>query len=886
MSAADYKTMTTAEIREDFLRFFESKGCKLYPSSSLVPDDPSLLLTNAGMNQFKEYYQGKKTMPEIGACSCQKCLRTNDIDNIGDATHLSFFEMLGNFSFGGYSKADAIAWAYDFITSPDHLGLPPERLYMTVFEDDDEAIELWHEQGVPYDHISRLGADDNFWAAGPTGPCGPCSEIYFDQGEEFGCGGEHCGPGCDDCDRFLEFWNLVFTQYDRQEDGSMPELPHRNIDTGMGLERIAAIMQHKSTNYDGDLLQSLIGVGERLSHKTYGDDPARDRSLRIVADHARAVTFMIGDGILPGNEGRSYVLRRLLRRAVYHGRLLGVEGEFLCAYVDEICRLMGENYPAIVESRALIDGIVRAEEERFGATLDAGEESLAAELERLEDGAPLSGEVAFKLHDTYGFPIDLTREICEAAGRSVDMDAFDACMSEQRERARASANRDAWGTFNDVWTALNDRLAATEFCGYDENECAARVLAIVADGAEVERAEKGSEVEVVLDRTPFYAEMGGQVGDTGSITCDGATLRVTDTKVNDGLYVHVATVEDGALATGAEVTAAIDAGRRELIRRNHTATHLLDAALKKVLGEHVSQAGSLVAPDRLRFDFTHFEAVTADELARIEGMVNAQIFAAEPIVTRVMGIEEAKASGAVALFGEKYGDVVRVVSTGESETPFSRELCGGTHAKNTADLGLFKIVSEGSVGSNARRIEAVTSMGAIEYVDERLLALDEVAHELKCRPDDVAGRVESLQAELRETRKALEAATTGAGAGKVADAYKGAVQLDGYKVVVARLDGLSGKEMRSAWDGIRDAAGGEPVACVIASATPDGKVALLAGGTDGAVEHGFSAGAIIKDVAGLVGGRGGGKPAMAQAGGSDASGIDAALDAARSALGI
>ena len=677
MSTADYKTMTTAQIREDFLRFFESKGCKLYPSSSLVPDDPSLLLTNAGMNQFKEYYQGKRTMPEIGACSCQKCLRTNDIDNIGDATHLSFFEMLGNFSFGGYSKADAIAWAYDFITSPEHLGLPPERLYMTVFEDDDEAIELWHEQGVPYDHISRLGAEDNFWAAGPTGPCGPCSEIYFDQGEEFGCGSPTCGPGCDDCNRFLEFWNLVFTQYDRQEDGSLPELPHRNIDTGMGLERIAAIMQHKSTNYDGDLLQSLIGVGERLSGASYGTDAARDRSLRIVADHARAVTFMIGDGILPGNEGRSYVLRRLLRRAVYHGRLLGVEGPFLGAYVEEICRLMGENYPAIVENRALIDGIVRAEEERFGATLEAGEESLAAELEGLAEGAQLPGEVAFKLHDTYGFPIDLTREICEAAGRSVDMDAFDACMSEQRERARASANRDAWGTFNDVWTALADRLPATEFCGYDNNEASARVLAIVADGAEAERAEQGMEVEVVLDRTPFYAEMGGQVGDTGTIFCDGASLRVSDTKARGGLYAHVATVEEGALSVGAEVTAAIDAGRRELIRRNHTATHLLDAALKRVLGEHVSQAGSLVAPDRLRFDFTHFEAVT-----------------------------------------------------------------------------------------------------------------------------------------------------------------------------------------------------------------PDGKVALLAGGTDGAVAKGFSAGTIIKDIAALVGGRGGGKPAMAQAGGSDPSGIDAALDAARSALGI
>ena len=885
MSTADYKTMTTAEIREDFLRFFEEKGCKLYPSSSLVPDDPSLLLTNAGMNQFKEYYQGKRTMPEIGACSCQKCLRTNDIDNIGDATHLSFFEMLGNFSFGGYSKADAIAWAYEFITAPEHLGLPPERLYMTVFEDDDEAIELWHEQGVPYDHISRLGADDNFWAAGPTGPCGPCSEIYFDQGEEFGCGGEHCGPGCDDCDRYLEFWNLVFTQYDRQEDGSLPELPHRNIDTGMGLERIAAIMQHKSTNYDGDLLQGLIGVGERLSGHAYGTDAARDRSLRIVADHARAVTFMIGDGILPGNEGRGYVLRRLLRRAVYHGRLLGVEGAFLGSYVEKICELMGDNYPAIVESRSLIDGIVAAEEERFGATLDAGEALLATELETLGEGATLPGDVAFKLHDTYGFPIDLTREICEAAGRSVDMDAFDACMSEQRERARASANRDAWGTFNDVWTALDDRLAATEFCGYDQNEATARVLAIVADGSELERAEDGADVEVVLDRTPFYAEMGGQVGDTGTIASAGARLRVSDTKVKGGLYVHVATVEEGALSAGDEVTAAIDAGRRELIRRNHTATHLLDAALKRVLGDHVSQAGSLVAPDRLRFDFTHFEAVTADELARIEGMVNAEIFAAEPIVTRVMGIDEAKASGAVALFGEKYGDVVRVVSTGESDAPFSRELCGGTHARNTADLGLFKIVSESSVGSNARRIEAVTSMGAIEYVDERLLALDEVASELKCRPDAVGERVASLQAELRETRKALEAATTGAGASKVADAFRGAVQLDGYKVVVARLDGLTGKEMRSAWDGIRDAAGGEPVACVIASATPDGKVALLAGGTDGAVAAGFAAGDIVKEISALVGGRGGGRPNMAQAGGADVSGIDAALAAARERLG-
>ncbi len=887
MSAADYKTMTTAEIREDFLKFFESKGCKLCASSSLVPDDPSLLLANAGMNQFKEYYQGSKTMKEIGACSCQKCLRTNDIDNIGDARHLSFFEMLGNFSFGGYTKADAIAWAFEFITGEEHLGLPIDRLYMTVFENDDEAIELWHEQGVAYDHISRLGADDNFWAAGPTGPCGPCSEIYFDQGEEYGCGSPDCAPGCD-CDRFLEFWNLVFTQYDRQEDGSMPELPHRNIDTGMGLERIAAIMQHKGTNYDGDLLQSLIGVGEKLSGHTYGTDAARDRSLRILADHSRAVTFMIGDGILPGNEGRGYILRRLLRRAVYHARLMSIESPFLSNYVDEVTRLMGDNYPALKEQNALILGIVRAEEERFGTTLDAGEAMLSAECDKLAEGAVLAGDVAFKLHDTYGFPIDLTREICEAAGHEVDMDGFTACMTEQKERARAAANRDAWGTFNDVWTALSDKLAATTFTGYEADEAAGcKVLALVAGDVEVEGVAAGDEVSVILDTTPFYAEMGGQCGDTGVLTsASGARVRVTDTKGKGGLYVHVGVVEAGELKVGDAVTATVDHGRRELIRRNHTATHLLDAALKQVLGEHVNQAGSFVGPDRLRFDFTHFEAMTADELARVEGMVNAQIFAAEPIVTRVMGIDEAKASGAVALFGEKYGDVVRVVSTGESDAPFSRELCGGTHARNTADLGLFKIISESSVGSNARRIEAVSSMGAIEYLDEQLEILSGIARELKCRPADAAERIASLNADLRDTRKKLEAATTGAGSNKVAAAFESAVEKDGYKLVVSRIDGLSGKDMRSAWDGIRDAAKGEPVACVIASATPDGKVALLAGATDDAVAAGFSAGNVVKVIAGLVGGRGGGRPNMAQAGGTDVNGIDAALEAAKKELGL
>ncbi len=886
MSTADFPTMTTAEIRSTFLSFFEERGLKLYPSSSLVPDDPSLLLANAGMNQFKEFYQGKKTMKEIGACSCQKCVRTNDIDCIGeDGRHLSFFEMLGDFSFGGVSKQQACAWAFELIT--EKFKLPVDRLYFTVFTDDDETYDVWRSLGVAEDHISRLGEDDNFWAAGPTGPCGPCSEIYYDQGPEVGCGKPDCKPGCD-CDRFLEFWNLVFTQFDRQEDGSMPELPHRNLDTGMGLERMAAILQHKSANYDGDLMQSLIALGEKISGKSYvaDDYSGASRSLRIIADHARAVDFMISDGILPGNEGREYVLRRLLRRAVFHGRLLGIEDAFLTTFIDEVNRLMGEAYPELLKNVALVKGIVSAEEERFSQTLDNGRSYLDAAIAGLAEGTELPGEVAFKLHDTYGFPIDLTVEIAEACGHEVDMAAFDACMTEQKERARAAANRDAWGDFNNVWTALSDKLAATDFRGYDEESCEAKVLAIVSEGSEVASAAEGSEVEVVLDATPFYAEMGGQCGDTGAIRCDGATLRVTDTKGKGSLYAHACVVEQGTLEVGATVTATIDHGRRELIRRNHTATHLLDAALKQVLGEHVSQAGSLVEPGRLRFDFTHFEAMTADELDRVEGLVNAEIFAAEPIVTRVMSLEDARATGAVALFGEKYGDVVRVVSTGESDAPFSRELCGGTHARNTADLGFFKIVSESSVGSNARRIEAVTSAGAIEYVDERLAQMSEVAAQLKCRPADVTERVASLLRELRDTQKKLEAATTGAGSDKVAAAFKSAVDHNGYKLVVARLDGLAGKDMRSAWDGIRDAANGEPVACVIASATPDGKVALLAGATDAAVASGFAAGNVVKAIAGMVGGRGGGRPNMAQAGGSDVSGIDAALEAAKKELGL
>lgn len=883
--SADYPTMTTAEIRSAYLNFFKEKGCKLYPSSSLVPDDPSLLLANAGMNQFKEYYQGKKTMKEIGACSCQKCVRTNDIDIIGaDGRHASFFEMLGNFAFGGVTKEQACAWAYELIT--EVFKLPKERLHFTVFTDDDETHDVWRALGVAEDHITRLGEDDNFWAAGPTGPCGPCSEIYFDLGEEVGCGREDCAPGCD-CDRFLEFWNLVFTQFDRQEDGSMPELPHRNLDTGMGLERMAAIMQHKSSFFDGDVMQSLIKLGEEISGATYVDDDysGASRSLRIIADHARSVNFLISDGVLPGNEGRGYVLRRLLRRAVFHGRLLGIEDAFLGRFIDAVNDVMGEAYPNLIENAALVKGIVSAEEERFSNTLNNGRVYLDEQLAALAAGEQLPGKAAFMLHDTFGFPIDLTVEIAEGAGHAVDIEGFDAEMAEQKARARAAAKGDAWGSFNDVWTELSDELPATEFMGYDhESVEGARVLAIVVDGARVKTAEGGVDVQVVLDRTPFYAEMGGQKGDRGLIDSDSGQVLVRDTVSKGGLYVHEGTLS-GTLSEGDTVFAGYDLERRALVRRNHTATHLLDAALKEVLGDHVNQAGSLVAHDYLRFDFTHFEALSSDQIKAVERLVNREILAAKPVVTRVMGIEEAKASGAVALFGEKYGDVVRVVSVGEEDRPFSRELCGGTHAANTAELGLFKIISESSTGSNIRRIEAATSAGAIEWLENRAALAEQAAGALKCRIDEVPARIASLQADVREVNQKLKAALTGASSDAISSAIEGALDADGYKLVLAQLSGLEASELRNVWDTIRQKVSG-PVACVVATVTEKGTPALLAAATDDAVSAGFKAGDVIKEISAHVGGRGGGKPIMAQAGGKDASGIPAALDAARALLGL
>ena len=881
------KYMTSAEIREKYLKYFEDKGCKRMPSSSLIPDDPSLLLTSAGMVQFKPYFLHQKEFDDayIGATTAQKCVRTNDIDIIGTTgRHQSFFEMLGNFSFGKYFKKEMCAWAYDFSTNPEYLGLPAEKLYFTVFETDEETIEIWKELGVPDDHISRLGEEDNFWRAGPTGPCGPCSEIYFDQGPEVGCGSPDCAPGCD-CDRFLEYWNCVFTQYDGQEDGTLAPLITKNIDTGMGLERIAGIMQGVTSNYETDILRSLVAIGEKLSGKTYGEDSATDLALRIMADHSRSVTFMIADGIIPSNEGRGYVLRRLLRRAVMKGNLIGVEGTFLNEYIDEIVKLMGEHYPEIVEKRETIRQFVLSEEERFGATLHHGQNYLEEALASLE-GTVLPGKTAFVLHDTYGFPVEVTQEMCADRGIEVDMDEFRTCMAEQRDRARAANVDDAqaaWSTFGGVHADLLKELGPTKFVGYENLETEAKIVALVANGQSVDSVPAdGADVEVFLDTTTFYAEMGGEVGDTGVIRTAAGEVEVSDTKApQKGLNAHMvkATV---ALAVGDQVTASVDAERRLNVTRNHTATHVLHAALRKVLGTHVNQAGSYVGPDRLRFDFTHFEAMTAEQISAVEAEANQFIMSCTATNIYETSLDEARKSGVTALFGEKYGETVRVVEAGE----FSRELCGGCHVANTSQIGFVKVVGETSVGANTRRIEAVTGPAALEYVNKIESELKATAAELKVSLFDVAERTDAnlkafkgLQA---ESRKAKEAAADTGIAAMLEGVFTAAA---GYPVVVASFgtSAIDAAGMRNAWDVIRSRMTA-PGAAVLAGVNEGGKPVLLAAGTDESVAAGFNAGAIIKAIAPKVAGGGGGKPTMAQAGGKDASGIDAALAEAKAIL--
>lgn len=871
--------MSTADIREKYLRFFEAKGCKRMPSSSLIPDDPSLLLTSAGMVQFKPYFLQQKHLeaPYVGTTTAQKCVRTNDIDIIGTTgRHLSFFEMLGNFSFGDYFKEEMCAWALEFST--EVLGLPVERLYFTVFTDDDETIEIWKSLGIPEERISRLGEEDNFWRAGPTGPCGPCSELYYDQGPEFGCGSPDCAPGCD-CDRYLEYWNLVFTQYDGQEDGTLVPLPKKNIDTGMGLERIAAIMQGVQSNYEIDLMRDLLAVGERLTGKTYGENAEDDLSLRIIADHSRSVTFMISDGILPSNEGRGYVLRRLLRRAVMKGHLLGIEGTFLNEYIDEVVKLMGDVYPEIVENRELTRRVVLSEEERFGSTLRQGQAYLDEALSEL-DGDVLSGETAFTLHDTYGFPIEVTEEITSARGISVDLDGFERSMAEQRARARANAKDadKAWSTYGGVMSEILEEAGPTEFLGYAKDASDVTVLALAQDGKRVSELSAGESGEIVCDKTPFYAEKGGQVGDEGTMEAPGVSVTVADAQEPEkGLIAHSVTIEEGTVRAGDVLHAAINVPRRERIRRNHTATHILHWALRQVLGEHVKQAGSYVAPNRLRFDFTHFEGMTAEQIAEVERLSNEKIMENHAVRAYETSITSAREAGVIALFGEKYGEFVRVLDI----EGVSQELCGGTHVSATSEIGFVKVTSESSVGANLRRIEAVTSFDALAYMNKVEGELKETAAELKVPIFDVSERTAAnlkTMKELADKRKHNKQAATD---GEVLAVLENVLDA-GYPLVVANMGTVDAGGLRNAWDIIR-ARMAAPGAVVLA-ADNDGTPILLAAGTPEAVDAGFDAGAVIKAISPAIKGGGGGKAAMAQAGGKDVAGLDEALDKARALL--
>jgi alanyl-tRNA synthetase len=871
----------SADIRESFLSFFESKGCVRRSSSSLVPDDPSLLLTTAGMVQFKPVFLGVRDLGFTRATTCQKCVRTTDIEIIGRTSrHHSFFEMLGNFSFGDYFKTEASSWAWEY--SIDVLGLDPERVWITIFEDDDEAEAIWRDVvGIPAERIVRMGEEDNFWAAGPTGPCGPCSELYYDRGEGTGCGLETCGVGCD-CDRYIEYWNLVFMQYNRLEDGTLEPLPKKNIDTGLGLERMASILQNVDSNFETDTMWTLMTLAMEITGATYGSSEKTDVSLRILADHARAVTFMIADGILPSNEGRGYVLRRLLRRAVRHGRLLGVTDPFLARIVHRVVEEMGEAYPEIAQDSDFIEQIVTAEETRFGATLRQGLTLLDEALDRVRAAGAtvLPGATAFALHDTYGFPLELTAEIAEEVGINVDMPAFTAQMEAQRRRGRAAVKDESWTLAGAAFADFTQAAGTTEFLGYEADATDATVRGLVVAGRSVERVEPGADAEIVLDRTTFYGEQGGQVGDTGTIATDaGALFRVTDTRIPvPGVVAHLGTLEDGTIAVGEAVHATIDTLRRERIRRNHTATHLLHWGLRLVLGEHVKQSGSYVAPERLRFDFAHFEAMSDEQLDRVERLVNAKIMENHPVRSYETSLTTARESGVTALFGEKYGDIVRVLEIGN----FSKELCGGTHVARTSEIGLVKIVSEGSVGSNLRRIEAVTSFDAYDLVRDEESGLTRSAELLKTRPADVADRVEALVRRVHELESDLSALKRASASDGVDDLVSSALAASGYPVVVANVPVPDASALRDLADVLR---GKLPGGAVVLAAAYEGKVLLLAAGSTPAVQAGFDAGAVIKAIAPLVGGGGGGKPSMAQAGGKDVSGIDAALAEARRVLG-
>ena len=866
------------ELREKYLHYFEGKGHLRLGSFPLVPkDDPSLLLINSGMAPMKKWFLGQEEPPRHRVTTCQKCIRTPDIERVGiTARHGCFFEMLGNFSFQDYFKKEVIPWAWEFLTK--ELEIPADRLYISVYQDDDEAYDIWTKSvGIPEDHMVRLGKEDNFWEHG-SGPCGPCSEIYFDRGLKYGCGKPTCGVGCD-CDRFMEIWNLVFSQYDSDGKGTYALLPKPNIDTGMGLERLAVVMQDVDNLFEVDTVAAVLHHVERISGKQYGTNEKDDISIRVITDHIRATVFMASDGILPSNEGRGYVMRRLLRRAARHGRMLGIDHPFLTDLVDTVIISSEVGYPELREHESYIKKVIGTEEERFYKTIDSGMNILNGMIQHLHETHKkiLSGLDVFKLNDTFGFPLDLTKEIAAEAGLGIDEAAFHVEMTRQRERARAERlAKDISGWSEDLFGELN--AEPTEFDGYDVLKETAKVLAL-SDGEELNDAvstdyEERENVLVVLDRTPFYAEMGGQVADHGYLTSGTANLKVNQVKKTPkGFYVHTCTLLDGTIRVGDTVTAAVDEQRRASICRNHTATHLMQKALREVLGEHVHQAGSYQDDKITRFDFTHFNAVTPEELVEVEKRVNEKIFAALPVTIQNLPIEEAKKMGAMALFGEKYGKVVRVVDAGG----WSVEFCGGTHVKNTAQIGCFKILSEASVAAGIRRIEATTGYGVLNLLDDRTAELANTAVALKANNmKDVAARAQAVTAELKEANKQLEIAKAKLASSQIDGLFQNAVEVDGVRIVTVYLNGTTPDTLRSMMDKLRDK---EPNAVGALIGTDGSKTTLAVGVGKNALARGLKAGALVKQIAAIAGGNGGGKPDFAMAGIRDTSKIDDALNA-------
>ena len=866
------------ELREKYLHFFEGKGHLRLGSFPLVPkDDPSLLLINSGMAPMKKWFLGQEEPPRHRVTTCQKCIRTPDIERVGiTARHGCFFEMLGNFSFQDYFKKEVIPWAWEFLTK--ELEIPADRLYISVYQDDDEAYDIWTKSvGIPEDHMVRLGKEDNFWEHG-SGPCGPCSEIYFDRGLKYGCGKPTCGVGCD-CDRFMEIWNLVFSQYDSDGKGTYALLPKPNIDTGMGLERLAVVMQDVDNLFEVDTVAAVLHHVERISGKQYGANEKDDISIRVITDHIRATVFMASDGILPSNEGRGYVMRRLLRRAARHGRMLGIDHPFLTDLVDTVIISSEVGYPELREHESYIKKVIGTEEERFYKTIDSGMNILNGMIQHLHETHKkiLSGLDVFKLNDTFGFPLDLTKEIAAEAGLGIDEAAFHVEMTRQRERARAERlAKDISGWSEDLFGELN--AEPTEFDGYDVLKETAKVLAL-SDGEELNDAvstdyEERENVLVVLDRTPFYAEMGGQVADHGYLTSGTANLKVNQVKKTPkGFYVHTCTLLDGTIRVGDTVTAAVDEQRRASICRNHTATHLMQKALREVLGEHVHQAGSYQDDKITRFDFTHFNAVTPEELVEVEKRVNEKIFASLPVTIQNLPIEEAKKMGAMALFGEKYGKVVRVVDAGGR----SVEFCGGTHVENTAQIGCFKILSEASVAAGIRRIEATTGYGVLNLLDDRTAELANTAVALKANNmKDVAARAQAVTAELKEANKQLEIAKAKLASSQIDGLFQNAVEVDGVRIVTVYLNGTTPDTLRSMMDKLRDK---EPNAVGALIGTDGSKTTLAVGVGKNALARGLKAGALVKQIAAIAGGNGGGKPDFAMAGIRDTSKIDDALNA-------